>query len=345
MRLPITRYYGSKRKLINKIWAALNDLQIEFDSVLDLFGGTGVVSYFMAQKGKHVVYNDIFSFNCEIAKALLCSSRGVFSESDALCLLNKVAGREYDNIIAENYIDIYYTDEENRIIDTVIQNIPYLEPEKQASAYYVLFQSCIIKRPFNLFHRKNLNLRTNFVKANFGNKKTWEQSFEDLFIKFTRELNELQFTVLPQVEITNFSALNCNRHADVVYIDTPYFPKENGGSITYHSRYHFLEGLMNYAAIPSHIDYSKVNLEINISRNLEFERRSCFIHELDQLINMHRDSIIALSYTTEGYPSIDELEAIIRRYKARTHVCYLGQHSFALNRNNAGRQEVLIVGI
>ena len=63
MRLPITRYYGSKRKLINKIWEALNDLQIEFDSVLDLFGGTGVVSYFMAQKGKHVVYNDIFSFN------------------------------------------------------------------------------------------------------------------------------------------------------------------------------------------------------------------------------------------------------------------------------------------
>lgn len=345
MKLPITRYYGSKRRLLDKIWDALMAYQINFDSMLDLFGGTGIVSYYMAQKGKSIIYNDILSFNCEIAKALLCSPRGNFTEADALSLLQRVSGREYKNIIANNFHNVYYTPDEDETIDIVVQNIQYLEEEKKASAFYVLFQSCMIKRPFNLFHRKNLNLRTNFVKANFGNKVTWEQSFKDLFIKFTKELNEFQFELLPRVEITNTSALNCYRHADLVYIDTPYFPKKDSSGITYHNRYHFLEGLMNYDEIPNCIDRGKVNLEIGFGKNIEFEKRSNYIRDLDELIYKHRSSIIALSYTTEGYPSIQELEEIIRKYKQTTHICYLGKHGFALNRNNAERQEVLIIGL
>lgn len=345
MKLPVTRYYGSKRRLLDKIWDALITNQIEFNSVLDLFGGTGVVSYYMAQKGKSIIYNDILSFNCEIAKALLCSPRGSFTETDALALLKRVDGREYQNIIANNFNEVYYTPNENDTIDVVVQNIQYLEKYKQASAFYILFQSCMIKRPFNLFHRNNLNLRTNFVKANFGNKVTWEQSFRDLFLKFTQELNEFQFTALPNVEITNTSALNCCKHADLVYIDTPYFPKKESTGITYHSRYHFLEGLMHYTEIPNYINRNKANLEINIGKNLEFEKRSNYISELDELIYNHKDSIIALSYTTEGYPSIQDLEEIIRRHKQTTYICYLGKHGFALNRNNAERQEVLIIGV
>ena len=345
MRLPVTRYYGSKRRLLDKIWDALAMHQIEFDSILDLFGGTGIVSYYMAHKGKDIIYNDILSFNCEIAKALLCSPRGSFTETDALSLLQRVDGRKYQNIIANNFNQVYYTPEEDEIIDIVVQNIQYLEDKKKASAYYVLFQSCMIKRPFNLFHRKNLNLRINFVKANFGNKVTWEQSFKDLFLKFTKELNEFQFEALPNVEITNTSALKCDRHADLVYIDTPYFPKQDGGGITYHNRYHFLEGLMNYAEIPYYIDRQKVNLEIGVGKCSEFEKRSNYINELDELIHKHQDSIIALSYTTEGYPSIQELEEVVHRHKQTIHVCYLGKHGFALNRNNAERQEVLIIGL
>ena len=103
MNLPVTRYYGSKRRLLDKIWEALAVHQIEFNSVLDLFGGTGIVSYYMTHKGKDIIYNDILSFNCEIAKALLCSSRGSFTETDALALLQRVDGREYQNIIAQNF--------------------------------------------------------------------------------------------------------------------------------------------------------------------------------------------------------------------------------------------------
>lgn len=345
MKLPVTRYYGSKRKLVDKIWNALEGHNIQFNSVLDVFGGTGIVSYYMSRKGKEVFYNDILSFNCIIAAALMQSRKGILSEEESLDLLRKKNNVNYKYIVSEQFKDIYFLDWENEKIDIVVQNIQSMNPDKQASAYYILFQSCMIKRPFNLFHRKNLNLRTNFTSANFGNKVTWEQSFEDLFVKFTKELNEFQFEVLPKCRISNLSALNCNISADLVYIDTPYFSKRCGSSITYHNRYHFLEGLMHYSDIPNLIDNSKVNKEVSLGKNHEFEQRSRFIEDLSMLLNKHKDSVIALSYTTEGYPSIEELEALVGKYKKVVHICYLGKHSFALNRNNQIRQEVLIIGI
>lgn len=345
MKLPVTRYYGSKRRVVERIWDVLQEHHVEFDSVLDLFGGTGIVSYYMARQGKTVMYNDILAFNCEIAKALMGTPRGTFTDNDALELLQRNPDIDYHSIIEDNFEGIYYLTAENRLIDTVVQNIATLDDEKKASAYYVLFQSCMIKRPFNIFHRKNLNLRTGFTQANFGNKTTWEQSFESLFQKFTRELNEFQFEELPDVEVMNLPALQCNSRADLVYIDTPYFRERQSAAITYHNRYHFLEGLMHYDEIPHQIKEEKINKEIRIGENSEFESRSRYVEDLNALLARHHDSVIALSYTSAGYPSIDELNEIVGQYKEHVVVCPLGKTPFALNRSNEDRQEVLIIGV
>ena len=343
MELPVTRYYGSKRKLVERIWEELENRHLEYQSFLDLFGGTGIMSYNMLKHGKDVVYNDIFTFNCKIAEALLASPRGVFTNQDAAQLILPVEGREYQHFIEEIFRGIYYRNDEDRTIDTVAQNILHLPQEQQASAYYILFQSCLIKRPFNIFHRRNLNLRENHVKSRFGNKTTWEKSFEVLFSQFTKELNRYQFEQLPNVQISNQSALNLDMHADLVYIDTPYFSK-NSTSISYHNRYHFLEGLMHYADIPDHVNYAKANREMDFGRCREFENKLTYLDDLHQLLNRHRDSIIALSYTTNGYPSKEELRDAMAQHKEHAQVIDLGEHSFALNKDNSERHEVLVVG-
>lgn len=343
MPLPVTRYYGSKRKLVERIWNALQEQHVRFDSMLDMFGGSGIVSYYMAAHGKRVIYNDIMRFNCYVAETLLCTPRGTFTENDALNLLNVQNGVNYQHYIRDYYEGIYYNDDENQVIDTVVQNIHRLPERQKASAYYVLFQSCLIKRPFNLFHRKNLNLRTNFTTANFGNKKTWETSFEELFARFARELNQCQFEVLPDVEISNLSALNSDAVADLLYVDPPYFPRKNS-NVTYHSRYHFLEGLVNYDQIPVLINNDKLNRELICGMNPEFEDKQHFVADLNQLFAQHEDSTIALSYNTDGFPSVEELVDIVEHHKQHVHVSYLGDYGYALNRHNAGRQEVLIIG-
>ena len=343
MKLPTTRYYGSKRKLVECIWSALEGLGIEFDTILDLFGGTGVVSYYMAQKGKKVIYNDVMAFNSEIAKALLCSPKGSFTENDIQIVLQDNPEVCYRHYIRDIFDGIYYTSGENDIIDRATQNILSLPKEKQSSAFYILFQSCIIKRPFNIFHRKNLNLRENHVKSRFGNKTTWEKSFETLFVKFTKELNEIQFDELPHVCVRNSAALELKEHADLVYIDTPYFSRKSA-SVSYHSRYHFLEGLVHYDKIPDHINFSKSNRELDFGICPEFETKSMYIANLHRLLDFHQDSVIALSYTTNGYPAVEELGQIMGEYKERVQILDLGEHSFALNKDNDKRHEVLIVG-
>ena len=158
MRLPVTRYYGSKRKLVDKIWEALQEQQVQFNSVLDVFGGTGIVSYYMLKKGKQVFYNDILSFNCVNAEALMQSPKGVLTVEEAMSLIWPLDEVDYQHIISENFGDVYFLDRENEQIDIIVQNIQRLAPEKQASAYYILFQSCMIKRPFNIFHRKKVKM-------------------------------------------------------------------------------------------------------------------------------------------------------------------------------------------
>jgi hypothetical protein len=52
-------------------------------------------------------------------------------------------------------------------------NIGELNNEyKRAIAYSALCQACLAKRPYNLFHRANLYMRTQDVERSFGNKTT-----------------------------------------------------------------------------------------------------------------------------------------------------------------------------
>jgi len=346
IELPVTRYYGSKRKLVQKIWTVFEDLNLDFNSVLDVFGGSAIFSYYAKTKNKSVIYNDIFRFNYLIGTALIDNNNTTITQDQIIDLLKPKGNEKYRHVIYDNYKDIYFTDEENILIDIVIQNIEKLENEHdKASAYYVLFQTCLIKRPFNIFHRKNLSLRLNHVNSNFGNKKTWEKTFEDLFIKFHLELKQFQFESQKESICINSSALNCSYNAELVYIDPPYF-NENGTHVSYHSRYHFLEGLSNYDKLESNISLQKNNKEIIINKTAEFEDKKTFCNDLANLVEKHNNSIIAISYRNHGYPSIDDISQILETHmiNCKVDIIDLGDYSYALNRSNFGKKEFLIIG-
>lgn len=52
-------------------------------------------------------------------------------------------------------------------------------------------------------------MRTNYSGGNFGNKTTWERTFEELFERFLKELDEVCFDNGRVNIALNFSALNC----------------------------------------------------------------------------------------------------------------------------------------
>ena len=157
-RTPQTRYQGSKYKLLDWIWE--NIRQLEFESVLDAFGGSACVSHHLKGEGKSVTCNDILLCNYLCAVALVENDSKKLTHADVEFVLSKRDDVGYDDFIARTFRGVYFTDEENSWLDVVAQNIPFLADRfRQAIAWYALFQSAISKRPYDLFHRKNLYVR------------------------------------------------------------------------------------------------------------------------------------------------------------------------------------------
>ncbi|MBI5559657.1 MAG: DNA adenine methylase, partial [Deltaproteobacteria bacterium] len=155
---PSTRFQGSKLKIVDWIWDAIENL--DFDTALDTFGGTGCVAYMLKKKGKKVTYNDILKFNRYIGLALIENDNVKLTEQDVDFLLSRHRKIEYPTFVYDTFKDIYFTDDENQWLDMATTNINLLDDiYKKALAYFALFQACISKRPFNLFHRKNLYIR------------------------------------------------------------------------------------------------------------------------------------------------------------------------------------------
>ena len=154
-RFPSTRYQGSKAKLVDWIWDQIADL--DFVTCLDAFGGTASVAYRLKKEGKRVTYNDVMRFNHYVGLALIENRQVRLTPEEVDWVLRRHPQVEYPHFVQDTFHDIYFTDEENAWIDQAITNIrQFNDPYKFALAFYALCQACVIKRPYNLFHRKKI---------------------------------------------------------------------------------------------------------------------------------------------------------------------------------------------
>ena len=336
---PSTRFQGSKLKIVDWIWEGIKDLR--FRTALDAFGGTGSMAYMLTEKGKTVTYNDILQFNYYIGLALIENEEVILSNDDISFLLSKHKGISYPSFIADTFKDIYYTDEENSWIDMVVTNIGTLTDKyKRALAYFALFQACIIKRPFNLFHRKNLYLRFAEVKREFGNKATWDTPFEIHFRKFAEEANNAVFSNGQKNRALSLDVFDVQGDFDLVYIDTPYISKKGVG-VDYLGFYHFLEGLVNYENWPEMVDHKTKHLRLKSKPSVWTEKRKIY-SAFDRLFEKFQDSILVISYRSDGIPSIDELIDTLRQYKRTIHEIKRKDYKYVLSTNEL--EEVLLIG-
>lgn len=351
---PSTRYQGSKRKILPWIYNSIKDLR--FNTALDACGGSASVSYLFKKMGKAVTYNDKLHFNFLIGKAIIENSHQKLTAKDIKELSSYKSTITYDNLIKKYFKNIYYLDNENLWLDKVSTNIvkmnhynPNELEYKKALAYYCLFQSSLIKRPFNLFHRKNLNIRTADVERNFGNKTTWEKSFEEHFLKFTSEVNNLVFDSGKDCFALNQSIFDIDPYGyDLIYIDIPYLRKDGSNeSSDYLKCYHFLEGLSKYNTWQSMIDFDSINLRLkNIKEQNDFTKVN--IHEsVHDILDKFRHSKIVFSYKKGGSPSIETIVKMMKKVKKNVYRISM-HYKYALNHQNGDankNREYLIIGI
>lgn len=337
-RFPSTRYQGSKARFIDWIWPNL--ASIPFVTCLDAFGGTGCFAYQAKQAGKTVTYNDILPFNAMIGRALIENPGERLTDTEVEALLSPETGDAGPHFIFETFHNIYYTDEENRWLDAISARIRAMSnPYKQAMAYFALFQACLVKRPYNLFHRKNLYLRQQQVQRSFGNKTTWDAPFERHFRKFVGEINQASFAGTAPCTACCADALAVPGDYDLVYIDTPYL-NAAGKGVDYADFYHFLNGLLAYDRWGSLIDYASPHRRLR-TEPAGWTDAKHIAENFSRLFHRYATSTLAISYRSNGVPSIDELVQLLQPTHRLVKLCESDMMRYALSRNPT--QEVLLI--
>lgn len=332
---PQLRFMGSKHRLLPWIHGILS--QVEFDTALDAFSGSGCVAYLLKSMGKEVTTNDFLHFASLFSTALVENSEDVLRPKDIERLLAVPA--RHERFIEETFRDIFFTPEDLRFLDQVWANLKTLRsPYRRSIALCALIRSCLKRQPRGVFtvagdpeHYKDgrrdlrLSLRDHFVeqvevfhRSVFDNGRSNRALCGDVFA----------------VDPAGF---------DLVYMDPPYVPRSDDNC--YMKRYHFLEGLSRYWQGVTLLETSRVK---KIKKPYTpFSYRKDSLKAFDRLFSHFQKSALALSYSSNGYPDLDVLVQLMKRYKRSVHAFekehryHFGTHS-AVSRSVV--REYLILG-
>lgn len=334
-KFPRTRFMGSKQRILPHIWDAVSDL--EFDSVLDLFCGTAVVSYLFKAQGKSVLANDHMAVCANWGRALIENSASLLDDADLATLSDETTPA--NDFVVSTFAGLYYSPEDSLMIDRIRANCGLLaDPSKQALAMAALVRACMKKRARGIF---------TFV----GNK--YDDGRRDLRLDigqhFRQAVDELNAAVFDNGFVSTATwgeAMTITKQADLVYIDPPYYSPLSDNE--YVRRYHFVEGLVR--------GWKGVEIQWH-TRTRKFRKyptpfgtRDGANAAFESLFKQHRKSILVVSYSSNSLPSMSEMLALLRRVKRRVEVIevphryHFGNQGHKVGNPNNSVQEYIFVG-
>ena len=330
---PEFRYRGSKNRLLQWIHGVLSTL--DFETAADPFSGSGCVAYLLKSMGKRVIASDFLNFSATIAQATIGNS---YAQLDGPALKTVLAPTKNSaDFIEKTFGGIFYEREDLRFLDRVCHNIDKLNsPERQALARAALIRSCLKKQPRGVF--------TISGGRYDDGRRDLKLSIEEHFLEQVEKFNRVVFDNGRRHTVKRTDVFDLRpRGVDLVYLDPPYVPRSDDNC--YIKRYHFLEGLSCYWQGLNIMHDTKVK-KIQ-KRFTPFSYRRTAIDAFDRLFRLYRNSTIVLSYSSNGYPNLEALESLMRRYKKnivtyeKPHRYHFGTHKGV---ERAEVQEYLVVG-
>lgn len=334
-KYPPTRFMGSKRKLLDKIWEQVQRFNV--DSAIDLFAGSGIVGYMLKAHGLRVTSNDYMHMSYVFSKAMIENNNIRLSEAEVLDLMTKKG--ELDHFVEEKFKGLYFKDEDNEFIDIVRNNIKLLSnTTKQAIAMAALIRACMKKRPRGLFTFTGLD------KYDDG-RKDLKLSFRQQFLDNVAMVNNAVFNNGKKNTSVCGDVMSLNAKGDLVYIDPPYFSPYSDNE--YVRRYHFVEGLAR--------NWEGVEIQENTSTKkfknypTPFSSKNGASSAFDALFKKYAKSVLIVSYSSNSLPTQEEMIEMMSKYKQHVEVIPVnytyafGNQNYAVTHRNRV-QEYLFIG-
>jgi len=313
-KFPKTRYQGSKRRLL----VPLQDIFAKFKpgTAIDLYSGTATVSLLLRLMGWRVVANDFLIYNNATARLMLNGPPTGYSIEQArkeLRYLLLEAPLKTEPLVSKNFASIYFHDDENLEIDRFCQNVTALPDSVRDLYVYAVGQALLMKRPYNLFHRANLDMRTRKVERSFGNITTWNTSIFEHASKIIAGILKFPFSGKDVEHVaTCHNTLDLAPlpdAAELIYLDPPYL-NQAGANVNYCHFYHFLDGLCDYQLFDAYNEqYPHRPIVLKPSAWLG---NASALEELRRVTEKWPRSNIVVSYRSDGRPGFDEIADVFR---------------------------------
>ena len=328
LKFPTTRYMGSK----NKILPYIRDITREFDfsSAIDLFSGSGIVSYMLKSEGKAVISNDYMALGSTFSKALIENNSEILPLKLAKKLLCK--NEKNDKFVQSNFKDLYFADEENILIDNIRANIRGLRnPYKKALALSALCRACTKKRPRGIF--------TYTGNRYDDGRKDLKTSIEDHFINAVDIFNNAVFDNKKINLSIRKDAMDLTSSGNFVYMDPPYYSLCSDNE--YIRRYHFTEGICcNWEGVEMQW-HTKTKKFKNYPT--PFSNKENAKDAFDKLFDKYKKSIILVSYSSNCLPTLDEMVEMLAKYKKDVKVLSIDyRYSFANQKENMSTNKNMV---
>lgn len=304
MSMQSLNYIGSKKTLIDFIKSSILECVPDHKNLnfCDLFAGTGVVGFNLANEFKHMISNDMEYYSFCINNALLNCSYSKELQ-DRIDYLNKLADDETkfgEGIVVKEYTEprLFFTKDNGRRIDVIRSEINKLQKSNEISTseYYFLIASLLVS----------------------CDKVANTTSVYGAFLKKIKSSAEKKLTVFPihtRQSIVNSSvynldvtSINSHYNFDVVYLDPPYNQRQYGANycpLNYIAMYDNNVKVTNKTGLLEGYNKSvysrKTNIKDSYKKLIEF------------LINKNAKYIF-ISYNNEGLLSSKDMEEILKEF-------------------------------
>jgi DNA adenine methylase len=320
---PSTRFMGSKKKLLPNIFEIVNGL--DFDTAIDAFSGSGVVSYMFKTLGKNVIANDHMHMSSTFAKALIENQNVRLSDSQVKKLLTRAP--KSDKFVQTTFKGLYFSQKDCATIDDIRFNLRFIRrSETRSIAMMALIRACMKRRPRGVFTYTG-------DRYNDG-RSDLLKSIEEHFIDAVSQINNAVFDNGKMNLASNSDALSLvQQKRSLIYLDPPYYTPKSDNQ--YVRRYHFVEGLArdwNGVDIQEHTQTKKFK-----SYETPFSNRDGALEAFERIFKTFKHSIILVSYSSNALPTLQEIVETMSKYKSDVSVVPVNhRYSFGNQGNKVG---------
>jgi DNA adenine methylase/adenine-specific DNA-methyltransferase len=258
-----------------------------------------------------------------------------------LTRLSEPGKKKESGFILKTFQGIFFQPDDLRFLDHIWSRMHLLESEKQrALVVSALVRSCMKRQPRGVF-----TVAGDPERYKDG-RRDLRLSLREHFLESIQVFNSLVFSNGRPNRARCGDIFDIAGSYDLVYMDPPYVPRADDNC--YIKRYHLLEGL----ASCWEAEGTGILLDTKVrkipKRFTPFSYRRTAMDAFTRLFERFRESILALSYSSNGYPDMESLLSLMKRFKRRVavhereHRYHFGTHARVSGKRTSVREYLLI---